>query len=179
MTKPPNFSIKQSIQDAPLSDNGKECLERNIEYRKRLHPEEEGKVLYENTIKELVETQAGGYRGMWLKLYPPANQLPGSKYKTITDAQLAAWEWDENHTIHINMSKERLLDWFDNVPVIEDEPEDEKFDFVYSKDDGDEILITESNPDFWTECSQEDFEQAVLDRFHLKAEWLTNFTVDG
>ena len=47
-------------------------------------------MLYENTIKELVETQAGGYRGMWLKLYPPANQLPGSKYKTITDAQLAA-----------------------------------------------------------------------------------------
>ena len=51
--------------------------------------------------------------------------------------------------------------------------------FGYELTDEDTLLITETNPDFWTECSREHFETAVLDRLHLKKEWIKNMTVDG
>lgn len=154
-----------------MLDESRIDLKRQV--RKKEHPDEDEETLFANTIEELAEE----YGPPWLKLHPPANQLPGKKYKTITDAQLAGWEWDEDHMINIEMPKKYLLAWFDNVEFDEDEEDDFSFDF--EKYDKDTLLITEFNPDFWTECSQEDFEKAVLDRLHLKKEWIESMTVDG
>ena len=166
------FEIELHEKDL-LSENYKRILDRAIEVRKKEHPDEDEETLFANTIEELAEE----YGPPWLKLHPPANQLPGKKYKTITDAQLAGWEWDEDHMINIEMPKKHLLAWFDNVEFDEDEEDD--FSFGFEKYDKDTLLITEFNPDFWTECSQEDFEKAVLDRLHLKKEWIESMTVDG
>ena len=166
------FEIELHGKDL-LSDACKRMLDFEIEVRKQEYPDEDEQTLFANTIKQLAEEHGHP----WLKLHPPANQLPGSKYQTITDAQLAAWEWDEDHMIHITILRENLLDWFDNVEVDEDEEDD--FSFEFEKYDEDTLLITEPNPDFWTECSRDDFEKAVLDRLHLKQEWIENMTVDG
>ena len=167
------FEIELSGKEYPLSDACKRMLDFEIEVRKQEYPDEDEDTLFANVIKQLAEEHGHP----WLKLHPPANQLPGSKYQTITDAQLAEWAWDEEHMIHITILRENLLAWFDNVEVDEEEQDD--FSFEFEKQDEDTLLITEPNPDFWTECSREDFEAAVLDRLHLKKEWIENMTVDG
>lgn len=51
--------------------------------------------------------------------------------------------------IHITIPRENIIIWFDNVEVDEDEKDD--FSFEFGKCDEDTLLITECNPDFWTE----------------------------
>ena len=165
------FEIETKEKGYELSDDHKRLLNLVVEGRRKENPDEDEDTLTANAIKELAEE----YGHPWLKLYPPANQLPGKRYKTITDAQLAEWKWDDDHMIHIVMPKKHLLDWFDNVHA----DEDEGFEFDFEKYDEDFLVITEPNPEFWTECSQEDFEQAVLDRLNLKEEWIDSMTVDG
>ena len=167
------MTIELNREDYPINDGWFRVLKSSLELRQRFNPEEDESTLISNTIKELAEEQGHP----WLKLYPPANQLPGSKYETITDAQLAAWEWDENHMIHITIPKEHLLDWFNHVEI--NDEDDDQFNFDFTKYDEDTFMISESNPDFWTECSDEDFEQAVLDKLNLKKEWVDGMTVDG
>ena len=165
------FEIETKERGYELNDTDKRVLTYEVEIRRRESPDEDDETLTANTIKELAEEHGHP----WLKLYPPANQLPGKRYKTITDAQLAEWKWDDEHMIHIVMPKKHLLDWFENVRV----DEDARFEFDFEKYDDDFLVITEPNPEFWTECSQEDFEQAVLDRLRLKEEWIGSMTVDG
>lgn len=98
-------------------------------------------------------------------------------YPTITKEQLEDWDWDENHMISIFIPREHLMTWIDSVPSAEDIDDD--FDFEFTKFDDETFRVSDFCPTFWTECSAEDFEQAVLDKYHLKKEWIEYISVDG
>lgn len=92
-----------------------------------------------------------------------------SKYKTISDERLNDWEWDECHIFEIYFRSEHLIDWFKNIPDCQDN------EFSFRKLD-DQIVLIHCEAPYWIgdldDDGIEELDQIVLDRLHLKPEWV-------
>jgi len=65
------------------------------------------------------------------------------------------------------------MDWFKNIP----EDTDEEFEF--SKWDEELVLIRFPAPDWGCEVDLDELDQAVLDKLHLKMEWIEDMPCNG
>ena len=101
-----------------------------------------------------------------------------TKFKTITDEQLEDWNWDEAHIYTIEINKKHLLKWFNNTPF--DEDDDENYpEFDFKKVGKDRFKVNVTRPDWGCDADEDELEQAVLDRVHLKKEWVEDMHCDG
>ena len=100
---------------------------------------------------------------------------PKSKFKTITGGHLIDWEWDENHMFDIELRAEHLIDWFNNIPPVEEE--DNEYEFT--KWDDKTVLIRYPCPYWWTEVDRDELDLAVLDKLYLKPEWVDAMPCNG
>ena len=96
-----------------------------------------------------------------------------TKFKTITEAQLNDWEWDENHIFDVHLLSKHLIDWFNNIP----QDSDEEFEFL--KWDEDHALVQLSAPYWWCEVDMDEMDQAVVDKLHMKKEWVDQILCNG
>ena len=99
-----------------------------------------------------------------------------TKFKTITQEQLDDWAWDENHMFDIQLRVKHLIDWFNNIPSMDDDYEE----YTFRKCNDETVLI--SYPARWWMCGEVDpdeLDQAVLDRLHLKMEWIKQMPCNG
>lgn len=86
--------------------------------------------------------------------------------------------WDECHIFEIYLRSEHLIDWFKNIPESES-PDDE---FSFQKWDNQIVLVNCDAP-YWMDDLDDDgideLDQAVLDRLHLKPEWVDQILCNG
>ena len=101
-----------------------------------------------------------------------------TKFKTITQEQLDTWEPDGEHCFDIELRVEHLIDWFNNLPSMQDDGH-EYDEFSFSKYDDQIVMINCPAPTWMHEVDLDELDQAVLDRLYLKMEWIEDMPCNG
>ena len=99
-------------------------------------------------------------------------------FKTITQEQLDTWKPDGEHVFDIELRAEHFMDWLNNIPSMDEEGH-EYDDYTFSKYDDEIVMINYPAPEWMCEVDLDELDQAVLDKLHLKMEWIEDMPCNG